>query len=177
MAYCESFIAPTQNSMLIFGAYAKVNDICFRQDLDQTFILVAMPGSVLSNWEALETGSAANIPAVQLSLLRVDTNLPVSVTNPVLIGPTMYNVAIYLESYGDGGAGTTLVATINWINVQGSAQELTLTLEGPLDNIQQENLVILAAQGTNLVVSTAFSGASFHYDICCNILILPTAGA
>jgi hypothetical protein len=176
LAYVESFISPNQNSMLIFGTYAKINDLCYRQDLDETFILVGQPGSVLSNWLVVGEG-LVGVPAIQASLLRVHTNIPVSVSNPVLIGPTMYNVAIYMESYADGADDATLVASINWINVQGNSQDLTLTLLGPTDNIQQENLVILAAQGTDLVVSTAFSGAPFYYDICCNILILPTAGA
>ena len=116
------------------------------------------------------------VPVIQQSLLRVNTNLTASVTKRVL-DDTMFNVAIYMESYGDGAGGTTLVATITWTNVQGSSKNLTLTLTGPTDNIQQENLVILAAAGTDLVVSTAFSGAPFHYDIACNVLILPTAGA
>jgi hypothetical protein len=117
---------------------------------------------------------AATVPAVQKSLYAQDTETSQSITNPVLVD-TLFNVAIYMESYGDGGSGTTLVATITWTNVQGNVQALTLTLLGPSDNIQQENLVILAKAGTNLVVSTAFSGAAFHYDIACNVLILPTA--
>lgn len=114
------------------------------------------------------------VPAVQKSLLAIDTTATQSITNPVLAN-TMFNVAIYMESYGDGAAGTTLIATITWTNVQGNSQSLTLTLLGTLDNIQQENLVILAKTGTNLVVSTAFSSTTFHYDIACNVLILPTA--
>jgi hypothetical protein len=114
------------------------------------------------------------VPAVQKSLYAQDTNTTQSITNPVLVN-TLFNVAIYMESYGDGASGSTCVATITWTNVQGNVQTLTLTLLGPSDNIQQENLVVLAKAGTNLIVSTAFGTTSFHYDIGCNVLILPTA--
>jgi hypothetical protein len=136
----------------------------------------SLPGqiSALQTAVAALQAQAATVPAVQKSLFAQDVNTPQSISNPVLVN-TLFNVAIYMESYGDGGSGTTCVATITWTNVQGVVQTLTLTLLGPSDNTQQENLVVLAKAGSNLVVSTAFSGAAFHYDIGCNVLILPTA--
>jgi hypothetical protein len=118
----------------------------------------------------------SSVPIVQNSLLAIDTNVPQSVTNNN-IETSLYQVALYLESRGDGGGGTTCVATIVWSSPAGAPRTITLTLDGDTDNVQQENYVILALQGSNITVSTAFSGASFHYDIAIAIALLPTGGA
>ena len=49
MAYLENFVVSTQDAMLNLR-YAKINDVCYRSDLGQTFILTAMPASTLANW-------------------------------------------------------------------------------------------------------------------------------
>ena len=124
----------------------------------------------------LAAGAGLNIPVVQNSLLAIDTNTPQSVTN-TNIATTVYQVAVYLESRGDGGSGTTCVATVSWSSPAGTPRTITLTLNGDTDNIQEENFAILALAGSNILVATAFSGAAFHYDISVAIVLLPTVGA
>lgn len=116
------------------------------------------------------------VPIVQNSLLAIKTNLPQSVSNQV-IATSLFNIALFMESYGTGAPGTTCVATISWTNAQGVAKTVTLTLPGNSDNIQQENYAFLAQAGSIITVSTTFSGAAFNYDIAAAIAILPTAAS
>lgn len=52
MAYAESFIRGSQTAMLAL-VNARVNDICKRTDIQQTFILTALPPSNLANWSLI----------------------------------------------------------------------------------------------------------------------------
>lgn len=124
----------------------------------------------------LQGSLAYGIPLVQNSLLVLDTNVPQSVSN-MNTATTVYQVAVYLESRGDGAPGTTCVATLNWSAPAGTPRTITLTLDGNTDNVQEENFAILALEGSTITVSTAFSGASFHYDISVSIVLLPTVEA
>src|SRR5208282_6511104 len=54
----------------------------------------------------LQGSLAYGIPTVQNSLLAIDTNVPQSVSN-TNIATTVYQIAVYLESRGDGAPGTT----------------------------------------------------------------------
>ena len=114
----------------------------------------------------------AGILAVQSSLLAIDTNLPQEVVNNNIL-TSLYNIAINMESRGDGIPGSTIIANISWTPVQGGTKQVTLVLDGDEDNIQQENYVMLALAGTTITVSTAFSGTSFHYDFACSVILLP----
>ncbi len=113
---------------------------------------------------------------VQNSLLAVNTNTA-EIVSDTAVATSLYNIALFMESYGTGGGGTTVVATIFWTNAQGNLKTVALTLALDSDQIQQENYVMLAKAGTSISVSTAFSGAAAHYDIAAAISILPTAGA
>jgi hypothetical protein len=137
------------------------------------FQILGLGGSITCGMDYTGLIYPTAVPVIQKSLLAVNTNAPQSVTNLVTV-TSLYNIAIYMESSGDGGVGTTCVATIAYTNVQGSAKTVTLTLGGNTDNIQQENYVLLAGIGTSISVSTAFSGAAFHYDLALAIAILPT---
>ena len=57
MAYAESFICGSQTAMLAL-VNARVNDICKRTDIQQTFILTALPPSNLANWSQILFGSS-----------------------------------------------------------------------------------------------------------------------
>lgn len=114
----------------------------------------------------------AGILAIQASLLAIDTELPQTVVNNNVL-TSLYNIAINMESRGDGPPGSTIVATILWSPVQGGTKSVSLVLDGNTDNIQQENYVMLASAGTTITVSTAFSGTPFHYDIAVSVILLP----
>lgn len=136
------------------------------------------PNGDIVSWidsEGFGQGNLAMIPgvlAVQTSLLVVDTNQPQQVVNNN-IATSLYNIALNMESRGDGAPGATLTATISWTPVQGGTKDVTLVLDGTTDNIQQENYVMLALAGTTITVTTAFSGTSFHYDFACSVILLP----
>jgi hypothetical protein len=118
----------------------------------------------------------SNVPIIQNSLLAIDTNVPQSVTNENTL-TSLYQIGIYLESRGDGAGGSTCVATVSWSAPAGTPRTIAMTLDGSTDNTQQENYVILALAGSDIVVSTAFSSSSFHYDIAIAIALLPLGGA
>lgn len=115
------------------------------------------------------------VPTIQKSLMAISTNQNQSVSN-VAIATSLYSVSIYAESLGSGAGGTTTVATLSWTNAQGTPKTITLSIPGDSDTIEQVSYVVLAKQGTTITVSTAFSGASFTYDLAIAIAILPTAG-
>lgn len=116
--------------------------------------------------------TAAGGLVVQKSLLAIDTNTPefVSNTNAAVV---MYQIAMYEFSRGDGAAGSTLTATVQWTGVSGIVHQLVITLLGPSQNIQQETFTLLCAAGSTASVTTAFSSTSFHYDIGVIMTLLP----
>jgi hypothetical protein len=52
MAYPNSFICGDQAAMLAL-IYARINDICFRTDIQETFILTALPPTSISSWSQI----------------------------------------------------------------------------------------------------------------------------
>ena len=143
-----------------------------KSDIFQT----TMPGNGIFMWmDYLGLIHPTSVPVVQASLLEIDTNVPQSVTNENA-ATSLYQIGIYLESRGDGGSMDTCVATIAWSSPAGTPRTITLTLDGDTDNIQQENYVILALAGSNIVISTSFSEVPFHYDVAIAVALLPTGG-
>ena len=66
MAFPNSFIAYNQIGMLDL-VYANLNDICYRADLDETFILIALPPTVLANWSQIApAGGGGNTIGITL---------------------------------------------------------------------------------------------------------------
>lgn len=135
-------------------------------------------GSIVS-WidaDGFGQGNLASGSVLQTSALIVDTNQPQVITN-TNIATSMYGVGIYIESYADGASNTTLVATISWTNAQNVQKSVELTLSGTEDDIQQENYVMLALAGSSIIVSTAFSSTSFHYDLAVAVTLFPIGGS
>jgi hypothetical protein len=139
------------------------------------FQIVGSDGSIICSLNSKGLFNPTFIPIVQNSLLAINTNAPQSVSNQV-IATSLFNIALFMESYGNGQSGTTCTAIISWTNAQGNTKTVSLVLVGNTDNIQQENYAFLAKAGSTITVSTSFSGAPFNYDIAAAIAILPTAG-
>jgi hypothetical protein len=130
-------------------------------------------GSAILTGGNTGNGGGGSVPVVQNSLLAINTNVNQSVTNNN-VKTTLYQVGVYLESRGDGAGGTTTVCTISWTSPAGGPKSVTLVLDGNTTNIQMENYIILGLAATDLIVATAFSSTSFHYDIGVTIALLPT---
>jgi hypothetical protein len=141
-------------------------------DQSDIFQVLGPGGSISAGMDASGLVYPARVPVVQNALLSINTNKVGSVSNFVP-DTAMYNIALFMESYGDGGS-STCVATIEWTNAQGNVKTVDLILHGSSDEIQQENYVLLAGAGSTITVSTAFTGAAFHYDGSFAIAILPT---
>ena len=58
MAYANSFIVGSQTAQVAL-VEARINDICYRTDLQETFILAGNPPSLFSSWEQIANPSAA----------------------------------------------------------------------------------------------------------------------
>jgi hypothetical protein len=157
---------PTKDTVI--GKFISLSE----QDI---FQIVGPGGKILASLNSKGLFNPTFVPIVQNSLLVVNTSSPQSVSN-IAVANSLYNIAVNMESRGNGAQGSTVVTTIAWVPVQGGVKNVTLVLSGEGDQIQQENYVLLAAAGTNITVSTGFSSTPFNYDIAVAIAILPTAG-
>ena len=119
--------------------------------------------------------SPASAPVFQNSFFGSGVNAPFSVSSP--IGTTgLYNVGLYLFSYGTGGAGTTMTTTITWTGPSTLQHSIQIILAGDSQQVQQENYVLFNLTGSSLSISSAFSSTPFEYDAGISISLLPGVG-
>lgn len=149
----------------VIGTFDNSSNLDIFQSLGQG-------GQVICGMDYTGAIYPAQSPIVEDSLTAIDVTTPQTIS--ALAGTTsMFNVGIFMESYGTGAGGTTCIATISFTNVQNNVKTVVLTLLGPTDNIQQENYVLMALGGTTISVTTAFSGAAFPYDVAVSIARTP----
>lgn len=117
-----------------------------------------------------------------LDALNVNTNQTLSATSPI---GTLYSVAIYADSRGDGGGSAgqdMLTITLNWIDPSGytprnlvvSSSEVDGSILGSAAQITKS---ILAVAGSTISVTTTFTGSrghTFHFDLSVRLLRTPT---
>ena len=131
-----------------------------------------MSSQLANNFVILDSAAAA-FPAVQASLQALNTTVPhtVFITSPKT---TLYTLSLYMSAPGTGGAGHAVIATVNYTCELGP-EIITVTM--PLDSSQiiMETFPLLVIGGTNVSLSTAYSGGAVNdpYNISVKIVEMP----
>ena len=134
-----------------------------------------MPAQLANNFVILDTAIFALVPVIVTSEQVINTQLPqsLSLVTPASATGNFYEVPIYLNSRGDGAAGSTATATLTWIGVSGATHTATLLVSGTVAaQAQLETFPILVLGGTTITVVTVFGTTPFHIDIAARILLL-----
>ena len=116
-------------------------------------------------------GSNAPVLIVEGVLQVIDTSSIHTVSQVAPI-TSLYQVSVWMESYGTGAAGSTVIGTLAWTSpVEVHSETLTMVLDSSA--IEVETFPILVVAGATNSFTTAFGTTAAPYDITVRIVKMP----
>lgn len=157
MAYPNITYMPSQSAMLA-QPWATVGDMTYREDLDETFMLVAIPSSLINNWAQIAPGVGGGGGGLFSTLVTPNTSFSVLVTSSLYLVTTGSSAIVSLlpSAVGiarqtvmikkiDSGSGMVVVTPINSQTIDGLA---AYTL------VQQDQYLGVVSDGANWQIFT-----------------------